>query len=78
MNSSPAVLPVPYGEICDELGCELSRDSMDGRQRDHVRATGRPISRFRTISGPCVPRYAATPRRFNGATLTGLARDRTL
>jgi hypothetical protein len=52
MNSSPAVLPVLCDEICDGLGCELSRDSTDGRQRDRVRATGRPISRFRTTSGP--------------------------
>jgi hypothetical protein len=52
MNSNPTVLPVLCDEICDGLGCELSRDSTDERQRDRVRATGRPISRFRTISGP--------------------------
>jgi len=52
MNSSPAVLPVLCDEICDELRREMARESTDGRQRDRVCATGRSISRFRTISSP--------------------------
>ncbi len=52
MNSSPTVLPVLCDEICDELGCEMSRDSTDRCQLDCAGANGRPISRFRTISGP--------------------------
>ena len=52
MNSSPAGLPVLCDEICDELGCEMPRDSTDRRQLDRAGANGRPISRFRRISDP--------------------------
>ncbi len=79
MNSSLAGLPVLCDEICDELGCEMPRDSTDRRQLDRAGANGRPISRFRRISDPvrtALRCYAATPRRFNGATQTDLARDR--
>ncbi len=49
MNSSPAVLPVLCDEICDELGCELWRDSTDVRWSAHPQVSGRPRSRFSTM-----------------------------
>jgi hypothetical protein len=49
MNSSPAGLSGLYDEICDELGCEMSRDSTDGGRPVHGHVNGRPTSRFATI-----------------------------
>jgi hypothetical protein len=49
MNSSPAGLAGLYDAICDELGCEMSRDRTDDGRSAHGHVNGRATSRFATI-----------------------------
>jgi hypothetical protein len=76
MNSDPTVLSALCDGISDGLGCEMSRDSTDDHWSGHVHAGGCRTSRLRTTRSLSGPSYAATTRRFSGATQIELARDR--
>jgi hypothetical protein len=78
MKFRPTGLPALCDEIYDALGARCRAIARTGANSIACLRRAAPKAHSRRLWVPCGPRYAATPRRLNGAIQTELARDRIL